>query len=156
MGKIQVRISAAEVRDLLSLRGEALSRALSEPGTLVRYRAAERVLATVSKVGGRHYSAHAPKVKELEKNGKLQMAVELLLRLLDAIDEEASLTGADGFTPPWYYERLAINYKKLKQPDAEISTLRRYVGLQNRNGKPVDAKLADRLEKAVAKQSTKI
>ena len=93
---------------------------------------------------GRHYTTHVDDVKNLKRGGKLEEAERLLLRLLEATEEESSVTG--GVVPPWYSEQLAIIYRKQKDYAKEVATLERYVG----HPEALPTKLLDRLEKARA------
>ncbi len=76
-------------------------------------------------VDGRHYSVYVVEVRRLKRVGDLDDAKELLLRLVDATEAEASARG-EGWVAPWYYEQLAIIYRKKKQPADELAILERY------------------------------
>jgi len=50
---------------------------------------------------------------------------------------------------PWYFEQLAICFRKQKDLAAEVAILRRYVALPQAPGQ-MAPELAERLEKAMA------
>lgn len=72
---------------------------------------------------GFHYSTYPDEVKDLMRNGKLDQAEVLLLQLVDSVERESAIQGV---TAPWYYERLAILYRKQKAYQKEIEILDRY------------------------------
>lgn len=76
-------------------------------------------------IDGRHYSDYVEKVKSLKRAGLLKEAEELLLKLVEATEAEAKATG--GGVAPWYYEQLAIIYRKRRDYSAEVSILKRYM-----------------------------
>ena len=74
--------------------------------------------------------------------------MRLLLRLVHAVEKEASETGRGAFLAPWYYETLAMIYRREKRFDLEAALLRRYLlGNQGLGNPPVKA-IVQRLEKA--------
>lgn len=96
-------------------------------------------------VNGRHFTEYVETVKKLKRTGKLDEAEALLLKLVDATEAE-SAAGAGGVAP-WYYEQLAIIYRKQNKLESEISILRRYDTQEKAPGvKP--GVLAERLLKA--------
>ena len=76
-------------------------------------------------VDGRHYATYAEEVLRLKRAGDLDGAEALLLRLVDATEAETSAWG-EGWGVPWYYEQLAIIYRKKKKPADELAILERY------------------------------
>ena len=78
---------------------------------------------------------------------KTSPAERLLLELVDATEEESRLRGTG--VAPWYYEQLAIIYRKRKDPSAEVAILERYARQPPAPGAGA-AKLAERLAKARA------
>lgn len=154
MAMVHIRISALEVSELLGLRGDALSALYLRPGGLERYQAAEAVFDRAGEVDGRHYSQHTKKVRALEKSGDLAGTESLLLRLISALEHEGSFGRYGWYPPPWYYERLAMVYRKMKKPDAEIGALQSYVDLNCRNATTPDSKLSERLSRVIAKRQT--
>ncbi|MDT8342157.1 MAG: hypothetical protein RQ751_11655 [Longimicrobiales bacterium] len=98
-------------------------------------------------VDGQHFTGHVDTVKQLKREGRLDEARDLLLRLVEATEEEARANRWG--VAPWYYEQLAIIYRKLKQPQNELVVLERY----DRQPKAPGAgpsKLAERLAKVRA------
>jgi hypothetical protein len=83
---------------------------------------------------------------QAKRCGQLAEAEMLLVKMVGATEAQAKATGCG--VAPWYYEQLAIFYRKQKRYDAEIEILERY-------GKAPKApgvgpyKLAIRLEEAL-------
>jgi hypothetical protein len=102
---------------------------------------------TAGRVRGRHYTDYVEDVKALRRSGKDEAAERLLLELVDATEEESRLR--DIGVAPWYYEQLAIIYRKRKDPTAEAAILERYARRPPTPGAGA-AKLAERLIKARA------
>jgi hypothetical protein len=75
-------------------------------------------------IGGRHYSTYPGEVRELKRNGKLDEAEALLLRLVDATEAESKANRWG--VAPWYYEQVAIVRAKRKDLDGAIAILERY------------------------------
>ena len=75
-------------------------------------------------VNGKHFTECVETVKQLKRAGKLDEAEALLLKLVDATEAESN-KGAGGVAP-WYYEQLAIIYRKQNRLESEISILKRY------------------------------
>lgn len=123
---VTVKMSAAEVAEVLSLKGDDLSRYLERPDGLLRYEAAEAIKKRAGEVDGKHYTKHVPDVKALLKAGDLAAAEGLLLRLIDAIEAEGRLGGVHWTLPLWFHGRLASIYKKLKRPDEGGAIMARY------------------------------
>ena len=96
-------------------------------------------------VEGKHFTEWADTVKELRRQGDEEAAEELLLALVDATEAEAR---AEGYgVAPWYYEQLAISYRKRGEPEKEVAILERYAAQQHAPGvKP--PKLLERFENA--------
>lgn len=93
-------------------------------------------------VDGRHYTTYVDDVRLMKRAGQFDQAERLLLRLVDATEEEARAKSCG--VAPWYYHQLAITYAKLKQPTAELTILERYERQPKAPGaRP--AKLANRL-----------
>ena len=76
-------------------------------------------------VAGGHYSAYV-EVRRLKRMSDLDGATELLLRLVDATEAEAAAEGESCGVDPWYYEQLAMIYRKKKQSADELAILERY------------------------------
>lgn len=61
---------------------------------------------------GRHYTTYVKEVTALLREEDDRKAEHLLLELVGAVEREARSTGYG--VPPWYYEHLAIIYRKHK------------------------------------------
>ena len=71
----------------------------------------------------KHYTKYVDNVKRLKRSGKLEEAEELLLRCVEATEAESMREGLG--VAPWYYEQLAIIYRKRKDVAAEVAILER-------------------------------
>jgi hypothetical protein len=100
---------------------------------------------TTGRVRGRHYTDYVEDVRELRRSDKNEAAERLLLELVDATEEESRVLGID--VAPWYYEQLAIIYRKRKDFVAEVAILERYANQPHAPGAG-PAKLSHRLTKA--------
>lgn len=98
-------------------------------------------------VRGRHYTDYVDHVKELRRSGREVEAEELLLELVDAIEAEAGVQGRG--VAPWYYEQLAVSYRKCKDIPSEIAILERFARQQHSPGAS-PPQLLERLAKARA------
>jgi DNA polymerase III subunit epsilon len=79
----------------------------------------------LGEVDGKHYTEHVDTVRDLERAGQLAEAEALLWRLVHAVEAEAR---AHRRTPaPWYFERLAIDFRKQKRYADEIAVIERYL-----------------------------
>lgn len=92
-----------------------------------------------------HYTDYVGQVKYLKQQKRNGEAIELLLKLVTETENEAKRqrTGV----APWYYEQLAILYRKEKRFDEEISILERFES-QPKSAGVGPAKLAERLLQA--------
>ena len=113
-------------------------------------------------VGDGHYTDSVEKVKQLKREGKNREAIEVLLRCVDATEAESMKANSmpaldekfawlsEGRTEnglgvaPWYYEQIAIIYRKEKQYAKEVEILERYER-QKKSPGVGPQKLADRL-----------
>lgn len=133
----------------LDLRGGKLAKAMmSDPDFLEKYEMAASQQDDSGLVDGRHYSTFVDEVKTLKRARDHDAAAGLLLRLIDAVEEESKVGGKGWYVAPWYYVELAIIYRKEKDYKNEASVLRRYV-LQHKGkrDKPSEA-VMERLKKA--------
>lgn len=121
------QLPESEVKRLMCLTGEPLAAELAKPGGLERYTAAQAIVDRAGEVDGIHYTNHVKRVKELESVDDKTAAIELLLRLVEAVEAESRLSGPYHQVAPYYYERLAINYRYLGQLSDEEAILRRYI-----------------------------
>lgn len=65
---------------------------------------------------------------------------------MEATEAEAEREGGGRGVAPWYYEQLAIVYRKMKRPADELAVLERYESQPKAPGAG-PAKLAKRLAK---------
>jgi hypothetical protein len=86
---------------------------------------------------------------QAKRCGQLAEAEVHLLKIVDATEAEAKATGHG--VAPWYYEQLAILYRKQKRYDTEIEVLERFAKAPKAKGSEV-TKLAIRLEEALLVQ----
>lgn len=98
-------------------------------------------------VDGKHYTGYVDAVNELKRQGRLDTAEALLLQLITAVEAEAR--AEDWVVAPWYYEQLAIIYRKQKDETKELAILKRFSDQKHQEGHP----LLDRLRKLEAKSS---
>lgn len=94
-----------------------------------------------------HFTDFVSQVKYLKQQKRHQEAIDLLLRLVAATEGEAERdkTGV----APWYYEQLAMLYRKDKKHDEEIEILERFERQPKSPGVGPE-KLAQRLQQARA------
>ena len=75
-------------------------------------------------VEGSHFTSYVEAVKALKREKRFDEAVALLNRLVEATEADAR---ANKYAPaPWYYDQLAMLYRKRKDPAAELAVLERY------------------------------
>lgn len=94
----------------------------------------------------KHHTDYVDLVKQLKRVGEYSKAERLLLALIDAIESESKKENWG--IPPWYYEQLAIIYRKQKNLLKELEILERYYQQKKGigPGEP-HPKLLERLEK---------
>jgi lipopolysaccharide biosynthesis regulator YciM len=97
-------------------------------------------------VNGKHYTEYVELVRDLKRQGKLDRAEALLLRLITAVEEEAA--AGNWIVAPWYYEHLAIVYRKQNDETKELGILKRFASQTHGEAHP----LLDRLRKLEAKR----
>ena len=98
-------------------------------------------------VAGVHHTEYVEQVKQLKIAKRHDAAIALLLNLVAAVEAESEAAGNDYGVSPWYYEQLAIIYRKEKQYADEVAILERYAA-QPKAGGAAPAKLATRLMRA--------
>lgn len=106
-------------------------------------------------VDGQHYTDSIEKVKQLKREGNHQDAINILLQAIDLTEKESEFAGEDWGVAPWYYEQLAMIYRKEKEYQKEVEILERYAAQPKAPGAGPQ-KLAERLAKAeelLAKQN---
>ena len=101
-------------------------------------------------VDGEHFTAYAEEVKQLKRVRRHEEAIALLLKLIAATEAESRDPGGSDRVAPWYYEQLAIIYRKEGRIDDEVATLERYESRCNELGNSA-GRLAERLAKARSK-----
>lgn len=89
-------------------------------------------------------------IKQLKRDGRLEEALDLCHRAMDATEHEAELTGMG--VAPWYYYQAAVICRKLRRPDEELAVLRRF-RLQPHAPGARAPKLLDRLRKLEERHS---
>lgn len=97
------------------------------------------------KLRGKHYSAFVQEVKALRRHGHDDSAETLLLELVAVVEAEAAQERWG--VAPWYYEQLAIIYRKRRDGAAEVAILERYAAAPPAPGTGSE-KLRQRLDKA--------
>ena len=98
-------------------------------------------------VDGKHYTDSVERVKQLKREGKNSEAIAILLESVNATEKESKFAGEGWGVAPWYYEQLAILYRKEKQYKNEVEILERYENQPKAPGVGPE-KLAARLVKA--------
>ena len=73
---------------------------------------------------GRHYTTYVEEAKKLKKANRLEELEKLLLELVSATEYQSQVEG--GGLAPWYYEQLALIYRKNKDIIKERSILERF------------------------------
>jgi hypothetical protein len=98
-------------------------------------------------VGDKHYTEGVENINALKREGRHTEAIDLLLRSVDATERESRVAGRGWGVAPWYYEQLAIIYRKEKRYRDEVAILERYERQPKALGAG-PAKLKQRLQKA--------
>jgi len=111
-----------------------------------------------------HYTDNVELIKQLKRDKKYDEAIEILLKSVELTENESKKANAkpvheDKYAflsegrsttwgvAPWYYEQLAIIYRKQKRYAEEVSILERYASQPKAPGVG-PKKLAERLIKA--------
>lgn len=97
---------------------------------------------------GKHYTQYVEDIKALKRHNALEEALELLLSLLDAVEEEANAEGRG--VAPWYYEQAAIVCRKRRDFAGEVAILERFAAQPAAPGASPPV-LLERLDKARTK-----
>jgi hypothetical protein len=92
---------------------------------------------------GRHFTTYVNEVNAMIRDGREEEAESALLGLVRATEQESEVTGSG--VPSWYYERLAVIYRRRRDYGSEIAILERYCE-QQKNSIPED--IRKRLERA--------
>ncbi len=115
---------------------------------LVKGKIKVKKLSKKNKTGyynGKHYTEYVETIKILRREGEEDAAEKLLLKLLDTIELEAA--SEEFGVAPWYYEQLAIIYRKRKDYFKEIEILERFAKQRHAPGAS-SPRFLERLEKA--------
>jgi hypothetical protein len=93
-------------------------------------------------VGGVHYLETIEPIKQLKRDGKLDVALALCYAAIEGAE------GArDGREPaPWYTEQAAIIHRKRGERDEEIAVLRRWLAAC-----PPDRRMGSKIQERVDK-----
>jgi hypothetical protein len=86
-------------------------------------------------INGKHYTEYVDDIKELKRQNKLIEAENILLEIIEALKAEAKAEGPHWFLAPWYFEQLAIIYRKQKSIEKERYILEQYLNLNKIDGK---------------------
>jgi len=111
------------------------------------HRARQARMEQAATVDDGHYTNHVEQVKQLKREKRHSEAIELLHKLIQATEAESKAAGPGWGVAPWYYEQLAIVYRKEKLFDEEVAILERYAGQPKAPGAQ-PGRLAERLTKA--------
>jgi hypothetical protein len=98
-------------------------------------------------VDGKHFTEYVEDVKDLKRAGDMDSAEPLLLRLVDATESECAVDGWG--VAPWYYEQLAIVYRRQRLYDKEVAILERFAAQKHAPG-VTPGQLMERLSRARA------
>jgi hypothetical protein len=128
-----------------------IERQIKRPSTAKQidagFNASQTQIKEAGAVEGAHYTDYVEQVKQLKSEKRHAEAIALLLVLVDATETESTAAGAGWGVAPWYYEQLAILYRKEKQFADEVAILERYEAQPKAPGAG-PGKLAERLTKA--------
>jgi hypothetical protein len=93
----------------------------------------------------KHYTEYVEDVKALKRIGDWFSAEQVLLELIEAVEKESA--EKNWGVAPWYYQQLAIVYRRQERYSDEVSVLERYAGQKKAPGVG-PSKLEKRLESA--------
>lgn len=94
-----------------------------------------------------HYTDAVEQVKQLKREKRHDEAIALLHELVEETEAESRENGPGWGVAPWYYEQLAILYRKERRYADEVNILERYTSQTHAPGAGPE-KLAERLKKA--------
>ncbi|ADQ06468.1 HIRAN domain protein [Caldicellulosiruptor hydrothermalis 108] len=92
---------------------------------------------------GKHYTEYVDLVKQLKSAGEYDKAEKLLIALVEAVESESKKENLG--VAPWYYEQLAIIYRRQKNLIKEVEILERF-SKQKIGPGASSSKLLERLE----------
>lgn len=93
-------------------------------------------------LNGRHYSEYVGEVERLFRLKEFDKAEHLLLSLIEVIEFES--VAMDCGVAPWYYEKLALLYRKQRRVEDEINILERFANQKHAPGEK-SSRLIERL-----------
>ena len=96
-------------------------------------------------INGAHFTEYVGTINGLKRGQRTSDAIELLLKCVDATEAEDRLERMG--VAPFYYEQLAVLFRKEKRLSDEVAVLERYARQRKAPGS-LPAKLAVRLERA--------
>ena len=96
---------------------------------------------------GVHYTDTVETIKQLKRESRHEEAAALLIQSIEATERESRFAGEGWGVAPWYYEQLAIIYRKDKRYEDEVAILERYKAQPKAPGSG-PAKLKERLSAA--------
>lgn len=140
------------LRKLLGLNARGAKPSNAEE-FVAEFSAEQSRLKEAGSVEGVHYTDYVERLKQLKRERRHSEAIDLLLKLVDATESEARAAGRGWGVAPWYYEQLAIIYRKEKRFPDEVAILERYEAQPKAPGAG-PGKLAERLKKARELAST--
>lgn len=108
------------------------------------------VMSTINDAGssdGKHFTDYVDDIKELKRQQRYEEAIDLLKQCVELTESQVNVVGEGWGVAPWYYEQLAIIYRKQKQYHQEVEILERYASQPKAPGVG-PKKLAERLVKA--------
>ena len=105
-------------------------------------------VTTEGLVRGKPFSVWPDTIKQLRRDGQVWEAEQLLLECVEATEAAAKVAGYG--VAPWYYEQLAILYRKEGEGEKELQILRRFARQTHAPG-ATPSKLVERLAKLEAK-----
>ena len=89
---------------------------------------------------GRHFTTYVDQVKQLKKNNQLERAELLLISLVGATESEDRVDKRG--VAPWYYEQLALIYRKNKDLLKEHAILERFESQRHAPGRKPETLMA--------------
>lgn len=141
-------------RKLLGLERHGGSSVPAAQDIVESFSEAQRRIKAAGSVESSYYTDHVERVKQLKREKRHPEAIELLLKLVDATENESKVAGEGWGVAPWYYEQLAIIYRKEKRYGEEVAILERYQAQPKAPGVG-PTKLAECLEKAKQRHNTR-
>lgn len=88
------------------------------------------VVQKVTQSNKSHYTEYIEEIKSLKRLNKNSEAISLLKKTVSMIEEEVKKNKKE-IPAPWYYEQLAIVYRKEKEYENEIEILEKYLQYPN-------------------------